>query len=218
MTDKYDTTGNPESEYQAGSNDLVLTNKLDITDLQEMENTEFDHLVEFQANLFKELSIDQKLTTTDLCKWHQRWLGDVYVWAGNYRTVTMSKDGFPFAAVPQLSSLMVNFEQQYLQKYTPSNKLNRDELEEAMAICHVEFIVIHPFREGNGRLGRLLTTVMSLQAGMPVLDFEPIEKEKDRYILAIHAGFAGNYEPMKLIFSDVMSYSLQQTHQNENND
>jgi len=38
------------------------------------------------------------------------------------------------------------------------------------------------------------------QPGMPALDFEQIEKDKGRYIGAIHAGHAGDYMPMKLIF------------------
>jgi cell filamentation protein, protein adenylyltransferase len=218
MTDRYDTKKNSKGQYQPGSHDLVLLNKLGIIDLQEMENTEFDYLIQFQLALFDELSIDQQITTGDLCEWHRRWLGDIYDWAGNYRTVTMSKGGFPFAAVPQLSALMDNFDKQFLQKYTPCNKMKKDDLVEAMAICHVEYIIIHPFREGNGRLGRLLTTVMALQAGMPALDFEFIEKNKDRYIEAIHAGHAGDYEPMMLIFSEVIDFSLKQTDQIENNE
>ena len=70
----------------------------------------------------------------------------------------------------------------------------------------------------TGRLGRLLTTVMALQSGMPPLDFELIEKDKGRYIEAIHAGHAGDYEPMKLIFSEILDFSLQQASQNENNE
>lgn len=218
MTDRYDTTGNPEAEYQPGSQKLVLLNKPGITDLQEMDGIEFDHLVQFQLALFDDLSIDQQITTNDLCEWHRRWLGDIYEWAGNYRTVTMSKDGFPFAAVPQLPGLMGKYEQQYLKKYTPCNKLDRADLVEAMAMCHVEFIIIHPFRDGNGRIGRLLTTVMALQAGMPVLDFEPTEKNKDRYIEAIHAGHDCNYEPMKLIFSEILDFSLVESARNESNE
>ena len=53
---------------------------------------------------------------------------------------------------------------------------------------------------------------------MPVLDFEVIEKDKLRYIEAIHAGHAGDYEPMKAIFSEVLAYSLQQSFRNEDND
>jgi cell filamentation protein len=218
MPDRYDTSGNPEGQYQPGSNNRVLLNKLGITDPQEMENIEFDYLIQFQAALFDELSMDQQLTVIDLCDWHRRWLGPIYEWAGNYRTVTISKEGFPFAAVPQLSNLMLMFDRQYLQNYTPCDEMKRDELVTAMALCHVEFIIIHPFRDGNGRLGRLLTTVMALQAGMPALDFEQIEKDKGRYIEAIHAGHAGDYAPMKLIFSEVLDFSLQQASRDENNE
>ncbi|HET60277.1 MAG TPA: Fic family protein [Chloroflexi bacterium] len=42
---------------------------------------------------------------------------------------------------------------------------------EALAICHVEFMLIHPFLEGNGRLARILATVMALQACQPLLNF-----------------------------------------------
>jgi cell filamentation protein len=196
----------------------VLLNKLGISDPREMEDIEFDHLIQFQVALFNEFPVDQQITENDLCEWHRSWLGSIYEWAGNYRTVTMSKGGFPFAAVPRLPKLMQNFDRQYLQKYTPCDEMERDGLVNAMALCHVEFIIIHPFRDGNGRLGRLLTTVMALQSGMPPLDFELIEKDKGRYIEAIHAGHAGDYEPMKLIFSEILNFSLQQASRNENNE
>ena len=218
MADRYDTSGLPEGQFQPGSDDRVLLNKLGIQDPQDMEGLEFDRLVQLQRELFDELSMDQHITVNDLFDWHRRWLGPVYDWAGNYRTVTMSRDGFPFAAVPQLPKLMQKFGQEYLEIYTPCNAMSGEELVESMAICHVEFIVIHPFRDGNGRLGRLLATVMALQAGMPVLDFEPIEKDKGRYIEAIHAGHAGDYEPMRRVFSEVLDFSLQQSSRNENNE
>jgi hypothetical protein len=53
---------------------------------------------------------------------------------------------------------------------------------------------------------------------MPALDFEQIEKDKGRYIEAIHAGHAGDYAPMKLIFSEVLDFSLQQASRDENNE
>jgi len=218
MPNRYDTSGNPEGQFQPGSDNKVLLNKLGITDPQTMEEVEFDHLVQFQSVLFDELSMDQQVTADDLRDWHRRWLGPIYEWAGNYRTVTMSRDGFPFAAVPQLPKLMQRFDQRYLQIYTSCNGMNKDELINAMARCHVEFIIIHPFRDGNGRLGRLLATVMALQAGMPVLDFEPIEKDKGRYIEAIHTGHAGDDEPMKRVFSGILDFSLQQASRNESNE
>jgi cell filamentation protein len=53
---------------------------------------------------------------------------------------------------------------------------------------------------------------------MPPLDFEPMEKDKNRYVEAIHAGHAGDYEPMRLIISEVLDFSLQQASQNESSE
>lgn len=41
--------------------------------------------------------------------------------------------------------------------------MSEEQLIEAIAITHVELILIHPFREGNGRLSRLLADVMAVQ-------------------------------------------------------
>ena len=41
----------------------------------------------------------------------------------------------------------------------------------AIAETQVELIPIHPFREGNGRLARLLADVMAVQAGQDPLDY-----------------------------------------------
>lgn len=218
MTDRYDTTKNLEGQYQPGSDGQVLLNKRGITGREEMEGVEFDTLLAFQSELFAVFPVDKQITTNDLCAWHRDWLGDIYTWAGDYRSVNMSKEGFPFAAAQLIPELMADFDRDYLSVYTPCSGMDKHDLIEAMAICHVEFIIIHPFREGNGRLGRVLSTVMALQADMPVLDFEVLERDIDRYIKAVHAGHASDYKPMKLIFSQILDLSLQQTSLSENND
>ncbi|WP_373419697.1 MULTISPECIES: Fic family protein [Enterobacter] len=43
------------------------------------------------------------------------------------------------------------------------NVLPRSELVAFLAECHVEFILIHLFRDGNGRLSRLLFDVLSYE-------------------------------------------------------
>lgn len=216
MTDRYDSSDTAEGQYQPGSNKTVLLNKLGITDQEEIEGIEFDELVRFQQLLFEELTVDSRISAQDICQWHRVWLGEIYQWAGEYRSVNMSKEGFIFAAAHLIPTLMSKFEQDYLAAYTPCCEMNKDDLITAIALCHVEFIIIHPFRDGNGRLGRVLATVMALQANMPVLDFEILERDKERYIQAIHAGHAGEYEPMKLLFSDVLNYSIEKSSQTGN--
>ncbi len=77
------------------------------------------------------------------------------------------------------------------------------ELVNALAIVHIEFILTHPFREGNGRLSRLLAMIMALQAGRPILDFSWMDTNKDQYFSAVQAGL-DNPEPMKDVFRQVL--------------
>jgi len=80
---------------------------------------------------------------------------------------------------------------------------------QALAIVHVELLLIHPFREGNGRLSRLLAMLMALQAGLPPLDFgEFVGDRKEEYFAAVRAGIDRNYQPMEKIFSDVILLTL----------
>ncbi len=55
-----------------------------------------------------------------------------------------------------------------------------------MALVHYQIEAIHPFSDGNGRLGRMLVTLMGVTHGLlehPVLYISPsIEHDKDRYI------------------------------------
>lgn len=59
-----------------------------------------------------------------------------------------------------------------------------------IAIFTVRFLAIHPFQDGNGRLSRILTTLLLLKAGyvyVPYSSLESvIENNKDGYYLALH--------------------------------
>lgn len=207
MADRYDVTQHPQGQYQAGSSDMVLRNRLGITDPVRMEELEFDLLVSLQVQLLEEIETTQIITVDALCDWHRRWLGQVYEWAGNYRGVNMAKGGFLFAASHLVPKLMQSYEHDCLQRFTPCAGMAEEPLCEALAICHIEFILIHPFREGNGRLARVLATVMALQAGQPLLNFGVLEKDKERYIEAIQLGYAGDSLPMQRIFSEILTSS-----------
>ena len=71
--------------------------------------------------------------------------------------------------------------------------------------------MVHPFREVNGRLSRLLANIMALQAGHPMLDFSVMVGNKQRYFAAVQAGL-DDYEPMRALFRQV----LHETQQNAN--
>ena len=73
-----------------------------------------------------------------------------------------------------------------------------------LAQSHVEFILIHPFREGNGRLSRLLLNVMAVEAGFEPLDFQLWEKHRAFYFRSIQAGASGDYQPMEKLVRDAL--------------
>jgi cell filamentation protein len=105
---------------------------------------------------------------------------------------------------------MANFEKELLAKYTPCLFKSRNEVVFALAIVHTELILIHPFREGNGRIARLLAILMALQAGLPLLDFRGFDQERQgEYYTAIQNGLDRNYSPMINIFTDIIARSLQ---------
>jgi Fic family protein len=67
------------------------------------------------------------------------------------------------------------------------NRENRDvpPLVDA-AMAHYQFEAIHPFADGNGRVGRMMTTLILMEHGVlpqPLLYMSPyLERHKDRYI------------------------------------
>lgn len=104
---------------------------------------------------------------------------------------------------------MEEFEKNILTRYTPCSFSSEQEIVTALAVVHTELILIHPFREGNGRVSRLLAILMALQAGLPLLDFSEFERERQQeYFLAVRYGIERNYKPMERVFTDVISRSL----------
>ena len=196
MTSRYDTTGNVEAQFEPDSNARVLANKLGISDPGEMDDIELDLLEQLHEDLLGSIAADQPITVTDLREWHRRWLGNVYIWAGRFRTVNMSKDNFPFAASGRIPKLMEHMDREIFPAHTPCSEMSENRLVKAIAVVHVELILIHPFREGNGRLSRLLANVMALQADRPALDYTRWDENRIDYFAAIQAGLT-DYEPMK---------------------
>lgn len=201
--DRYDALGNPEAQFEPGSDGAVLRNKLGIINVAELNDIELDLLIQLYDVIPQEVEQDQRLTSLDLQHWHRRWLGNVYEWAGEYRTVNLGKGDFQFAAAGQIGRLMQTLDRDFLSRYTPCVGMSDEKLVEAIAIVHVELILIHPFREGNGRISRLLANVMAMQAGRPELDFSLWDKQKPVYFTAIQAGL-DDYAPMKALVRQVI--------------
>ncbi|MBW7930161.1 MAG: Fic family protein [Gammaproteobacteria bacterium] len=206
ISDRYDASDAAEGRFEPGSGDRVLCNLRGIVDPVEMERLEAAELARVLDELIHEIGSDHRFTAADIRAMHARWLGGVYAWAGRYRSVNVGKDGFPFAAAYRIEGLMADLETRVLARCTPCRPGGTEAVAAALAEVHDELILAHPFREGNGRISRLLATLMALQAGLPLLEFSRLTgPARDGYLAAVQAGLDRNYRPMTALFTEVIS-------------
>ncbi len=175
----------------------------------EMDKIEAVALRQAEESFFRSYDANHRFTAKDICNMHQVWMGKIYPWAGKFRQVNLAKEAFQFAVAPHVPNLMKEFEESPLKRHTPCIFQDTDRIIKALAETHTEFILIHPFREGNGRIGRVLSTLMALQAGLPPLDFSPIQgKKRQSYFKAVRAGLDRKYKPMEEVFKWVLEKTL----------
>jgi cell filamentation protein, protein adenylyltransferase len=188
---RYNAVGD-EAEFEPGSRGRVLRNRLGVTSVRAIERKESEALLVATERMIDETRIDQRFTAEDVRRMHRLWLREIYSWAGEYRQVNMSKGEFMFAAAGQVPRLMQELERGPLREYTPCRFDNAREQATALAVVHAELILVHPFREGNGRCSRLLAILMGLQAGLPALDFGGIRGGEEE---GVHRGGARRPKP-----------------------
>ena len=207
MNRKYMATG-PEAEFQPGSRGRVLRNRLGITRVRDMNEAESQALLIAQEAALDHFGPEHRFTASDICDLHRLWLGPIYEWAGDYRSVNIGKGGFQFAHAPLIAGLMRELQRSALARHTPCRPGRDNAIAAALAEVHAELILIHPFREGNGRLARLLALLMALQAGRPPLDFSPLAgRGRPAYIAAIQAAMGRDYGPLTAMFGRVIARS-----------
>ncbi len=88
---------------------------------------------------------------------------------------------------------LVDSEMNFLINWT-NEKFDKEEIHPLIVIAHFvyEFLSIHPFQDGNGRLSRLLTTLLLLQKDYLFIQYVSlenlIEKSKKEYYQALMEG------------------------------
>lgn len=147
---------------------MVITNKLGITDSPTLAREE-ERISKksatrlFEQNLLNNMSSGTWTTLQDI---HKVLFQDIYDFAGELRTVNISKGNFRFVPVMYLSEAVKTIESM------PQNSF--DEIVEK----YVEMNVAHPFREGNGRSMRLWLDHMLCIELQKTIDWSQIDKEK----------------------------------------
>lgn len=74
------------------------------------------------------------------------------------------------------------------------------------AELHHKFVHIHPFQDGNGRVGRLLMNVFLMQHGFPLVIIQKNDRQKYYRVLA--EADSGNYKPLAIFIAQAVLKSL----------
>lgn len=109
---------------------------------------------------------------------HKHLFQDVYDWAGQVRTVNISKDGKPFFD-GELFPNAFKFIDSLIIEYYHIDKNKVKEISQKLAEILDTINFLHPFREGNGRTQREFLRILALEKGFQ-LNLNPPDN-KDIY-------------------------------------
>jgi len=211
---RYVTPEGVEAEFEPGSRGRVLRNRLHITRKLEIDRAELETLVTAQREYLTRIGPDTRLTAELLCRMHRDWLGGIYEWAGRYRTVELTKGSFRWPPAFRVTENMDTFEKGILARCTPCRAGPLAEVARCLAEVHAELLLIHPFREGNGRLARWVSDLMALQAGLPAPDYglagRGAGRRREAYLEAVREGYVRDYEPLTAFFVEALERRLRE--------
>ena len=152
---------------------MTLENKLGIRNSAELAQTEEKISKEKALELFESGMLDAFPVGTfrGLAQIHAFLFSEIYDFAGKLRSVNLTKGGFRFAPVLYLESALEQIDKMPQSTF--------DQIIEK----YVEMNVAHPFREGNGRSGRIWLDAILKKELQLVVDWSRVDKED--YLLAM---------------------------------
>ena len=103
-----------------------------------------------------------------------------------------------------LDQHMASYEADILAKYPPQKLPTDEDFCQAVAEIQGEFLVIHPFREGNARTIKLATDLLAVQTGRMPLRYDQSEAGAEAYIAAAKAAFTKDYAPLAAVIRSAL--------------
>lgn len=133
------------------------------------------------------------LSETFIKTLHKKMFGNIWKWAGTFRTTERNIGVAPYEIQPKLRILLDDI------KFWIDNK-TFSELEIAVRFHH-RLVQIHPFPNGNGRISRIMADLIMRNFGLHDLDWgsgnlTEISELRTKYIFALQEADRENYKPL----------------------
>jgi cell filamentation protein len=176
---------------------IVLRNKLDIRDPDTLDKAERLHV----RNRAEQGIPTGNFDLAHLKAIHGHLFQDVYDWAGQVRTVEISKDGSQFQTVRFIETGMADIHKRIVVARC-FRGLGGDEFAKQVGLVMGDVNYVHPFREGNGRTQLQYLKQLAGEAGHS-LDLEKIDRA--RWMDASRQAQAADYAPMSQSIREALS-------------
>lgn len=121
---------------------------------------------------------------------HKKMFGEIWKWAGAFRTTERNIGVAPYEIQPKIRILTDDVKFWIDNKtYTPK---------EIAVRFHHRLVQIHPFPNGNGRISRLMADLLMKQFDLPAInwgtsDLTKISDLRKKYISALRSADNGDY-------------------------
>lgn len=151
------------------------------------------------ASLLNKSSAELLITPEFICTLHRDAFEGLFPdWAGQYRdrNVTVSRyTPPPYYEMPLLVRQYCEDLEARLSGLGPAPPITNI-LIEALAFAEGRFLSIHPFRDFNGRVARMLLFALCYRLDLPSVDLVPNEKQKEDYMFALSEADKLDWQPL----------------------
>jgi cell filamentation protein len=187
--------GDPYTDPVTG----VLRNKLGLDTAEELAAAQRE-ITHAALILLCESPVRAPYDLPHLCAIHRRIFGDIYEWAGQIRTVAISK-GSPFCLPQYIESSSAGIFRA-LRGENFLRGLERGPFLDRLTFYLGEVNAVHPFREGNGRTQRAFFEQLVREAGF-TLNWQHLDAARN--IEASVASMRGDAEPMRKLLDTLVT-------------
>ena len=123
--------------------------------------------------------------------------------AGHWRRINVRIQGAKFTP-PRMEKVIAEMDA-WLTEYQKRDIEGEDTFQLA-AWMHFEFERIHPFSDGNGRIGRLLLNLHFIKRNWPPVHVLPTHR--DDYLDGLNSAAKGDFTPLETLLKTLMASSL----------
>lgn len=124
---------------------------------------------------------------------HRQMFSNTWKWAGKFRW-TLKNIGGPPEAIPEQTNNLLADTRYWIEHHTYS-------VDEIAVRFHHRLVAVHPFPNGNGRHGRLMTDALLRELDAPPFTWgsgsiDDLGAVRDRYLHALRSADSGDYAPL----------------------